>query len=732
MKLPRISPGRWLLAGVLLCAIAGIVTSRLAVSSPWLGLELRADPTDKTVRVVAARGPSSRDVPVPSVLVSIGASGMDPMALEVTDLVDEPDSFDQYGAMATFFARQSELERRLRGGAVTLELKRPDGVMVAVSVTPLQGRPFATLPTAFWFQIAAGSVAFLVGLWVLVLRPHVVGVRMFALTGVTMLTFTEAAAVYSTRELALSGHTFRVLSGLNHLGAMLFGVGLVGLFLSFPKALVRPRLLWLLPAVFVPWWALDFAHVAPNQSAGHHGPIMLQMLAAIVLAVLQWRATRSDARARASLRWFGVCVLAGCSLFVFNVVGASLLSAAPPIEQAYSFGFFLLMHVGIALGLRQTRLFELNELSYIVLAWAVGAIALVAVDGVVLYALGTSPAISSAIALSIVGFSYLPARSWLWSKVFTRRQIDEHVLFPRVLDVVFAIEAEERERRWRALFDTVFAPLEITVADPKETTVVALEEDGLRMAVPQLGSLPALRIAYPWRGRGLFGVRHTKLVAALLQVAEHAETTRNAFDRGVRDERARVARDLHDDIGARLASGLFQEDPEQMRHTMKSAILEMRSMVNELTGRRLRLSDVIGDLRHETQQRLGDAGLASAWPLVDLGAVTIHSRIARSYMSMMREITSNVIRHAQATTMTVDTTLQDDELSTTVGDDGIGFEGEEKEAGNGLRNLRRRAQEAGGTIRFLRRDKGTRIEIVMPLQPRDTAVSSAADVSPVA
>ena len=726
MKLPRVSPGTWLLIGALGCALGGLLTVLLAIRSPWLGLELRPDTSENVVRIVSSRGPS-REVPAPSVLVSLTGEGMPAITLEPTDLVDEPDSFDRYDAMAAFFARQTALEQALRTGRVTVGIRRPDGALQSVSVEPLTRRPLSTLPPVFWFQLAAGSVAFLVGLWVLVLRPGVIGVRMFALTGITMLTFTAAAAVYSTRELALDGATFRLLSALNHLGAMVFGVGLLGLFLSFPAALMRPKRLWLLAAVFLLWWVLDFARIAPNQSFGHHGPIMLQMLGAIVAAVLQWRATRADPRGRASLRWFGVCVLAGCSLFVFNVVGASLLGTAPPIAQAYSFGFFLLMHVGIALGLRQTRLFELNELAYLVLIWAVAALALVAVDGAVLYALGTSPAISSGIALLIVGFSYLPARAWLWSKVFTRRHIDEHVLFPRVLDVVFAIEPEERARRWTALFDTVFSPLEIARADGDAIERVTLEDDGLRMAVPPVSSLPALRVSFPWRGRGLFGARHAQLVTSLLQAAEHAETTRNAFDRGVRDERARVARDLHDDIGARLTSGLYQDDPEQMRNTMKSAILEMRSMINELTSRRHRLSDVVGDLRHETLQRMTDARVTLSWPLEDFAPpqATIHPRVARNYMSMLRELTSNVLRHAQASTMSVELAHRDDTLVTTITDDGIGFDGEASDAGNGLRNLRRRAQEIGGSISFTRRDRGTRVELVAPLEPPPTPAGSA-------
>jgi two-component system sensor histidine kinase DevS len=276
----------------------------------------------------------------------------------------------------------------LRSPRVVLEVRR-DGLAESFVVEPAPRRPLSDLPGVFWFQVCAGVIGFLVSLWVFVLRPGVVGVRMFALAGMMILGFTAPAAVYSTRELAIDGGLFRALSTLNHLGAISFGVGLVGIFVMFPTPLVRPRVLWVLPAVFIPWFVLDATRIAPDQSWGSRVPIMLETLLAIAFAIVQWRRAKGDARARASLRWFGVCVLTGASCFVFSVVGTTILGMLPPIPQGYSFGFFLLMHVGLALGLRQTRLFELNELSYLVLFWVVGALALVALDAAVLLLVDT-------------------------------------------------------------------------------------------------------------------------------------------------------------------------------------------------------------------------------------------------------------------------------------------------------------------------------------------------------
>ncbi|HVJ89172.1 MAG TPA: ATP-binding protein, partial [Labilithrix sp.] len=373
------------------------------------------------------------------------------------------------------------------------------------------------------------------------------------------------------------------------------------------------------------------------------------------------------------------------------------------------------MHVGLALGLRQTRLFELNELAYVVLFWVVGAIALVGLDALVLLLLDTNRVVSSAVALFTIGIAYVPVRSWVWSRALSRKKIDEYMLFRRVLDVVFAVEPEVRARRWTELFEALFSPLEIEVVDGATIAELAVRDDGLRMDVPSVASLPALRLAFPWRGRGLFGERHAKLAHVLSELTEHAENARNAFDRGVREERARVARDLHDDVGAALTTALYHDNPDNVREAVRSAIREMRSMVSQLTGRRSGLSDVVGELRYEALQCLAAARIVPDWPLVDLGSTTIHSAIARNYSSMVRELISNIVRHSGASTCTFEIAREGDLVVTTITDDGKGFDPEAPSEGNGLRNLRRRAKDIGGSIRFVRRDRGTSVRLEMRL-----------------
>lgn len=700
------------------CLLAALTVVYGATRSPWLGLRL-APPTsaepDARPHVVAARGPAAR-VPAGASVVSMAAEGGAPIPLERTDLIDEPDYFDRYADMDAFFRRQTELARVLHAPRVVLELRLDDGSRAAVTIEPAPRRPLSDLPGELWFQLCAGCIGLLVSMWVLVLRPDAIAVRMFALAGAMIMGFTAPAALYSTRELAIDGTHFRALSSTNHLMANMFGIGLVGIFLTFPTPLVRPRALWILPAVFLPWFVLDATRLAPDQSWGSRLPIMLEMLLAIACAIVQWRRARDDARARATLVWFGVCVLTGASLFVFSVVGTTLFGMFPPIPQGYSFGFFLMMHVGLALGLRQTRLFELNELAYAVLFWVVGAVALVALDAGVLFLLDTSHLVSSAIALFAVGLAYVPARSWIWSRAIARKKIDDHMLFRRVLDVVFALAPDVRGRRYADLFEAAFSPLEIVEAGDSEAREVTLRDDGLCMEIPRVGTLPALRLALPWRGRGLFGERHAKLAVVLLELVGYAESARDAFGRGVREERARVARDLHDDVGAALVSALYRDDAESIRAGVQTAMREMRAMINQLAGPRPQLADLLAEARQEALQRLCDARVETEWPLVDVGTASVSATVARNYGSILRELVSNVVRHAGASTVTVEVALRGDLLVTTLADDGKGFEPDAPCEGNGLRNIRRRAKDVGGTVVFERRDRGTLVRLEVPLE----------------
>lgn len=308
-----------------------------------------------------------------------------------------------YAEFGEFLARQDRLAALLRSESVTLHLG--DGGEHALRPAP--SRPLSSLPAAFWVQLFVGAASFVIGAWVWSLRRGDLATRLLAAVGASTLVFSFAAATYSTRELALDGGLFRALSALNHFGALSFGACMIALFLSYPRRLVAPRWLLLLPAIIFPWWLADTLRLGfAGTPTGSHLPTSLEMLGILLAAGLQFWKTRGDARARAALRWFALSVAVGAGAFVFLVVAPNLFGAAPVLSQGYAFLFFLLVFVGVALGVARYRLFELETWAFRVLFYLGGVALLLALDSLLIFAAAMDRTPALGLSLAVVALLF--------------------------------------------------------------------------------------------------------------------------------------------------------------------------------------------------------------------------------------------------------------------------------------------------------------------------------------
>ncbi|WP_414688275.1 GAF domain-containing sensor histidine kinase [Mycobacterium sp.] len=205
-----------------------------------------------------------------------------------------------------------------------------------------------------------------------------------------------------------------------------------------------------------------------------------------------------------------------------------------------------------------------------------------------------------------------------------------------------------------------------------------------------------------------------------------ASTQRQMRELSILTDRDRIARDLHDHVIQRLfAVGLALQGtiprarvPEvQQRLTdcvddLQEVIQEIRTAIFDLHGAsygvtrlRQRLDEAIAqfstsDLR-TTVQYTGPLSVVDA-------ALADHAE------AVVREAVSNAVRHADATTLTVNVAV-DDDLCIDVVDDGRGIPADITGSG-GLTNLRRRAEDAGGQFSVERLPAGgTHLNWLAPL-----------------
>ena len=132
--------------------------------------------------------------------------------------------------------------------------------------------------------------------------------------------------------------------------------------------------------------------------------------------------------------------------------------------------------------------------------------------------------------------------------------------------------------------------------------------------------------------------------------------------------------------------------------------------------RAARLTGAMETLREETghapspdQQRLSEqtrSALASEPHVAFEGLLdAVPEQIVRALLPVLRELLSNVARHARANEIGVEVKASPDYVVLTVTDDGVGI-GDAPGSGNGLRNMTDRATDLGGEFRIDARPGG--------------------------
>jgi len=191
-------------------------------------------------------------------------------------------------------------------------------------------------------------------------------------------------------------------------------------------------------------------------------------------------------------------------------------------------------------------------------------------------------------------------------------------------------------------------------------------------------------------------------------------------------DRDRIARDLHDLVIQRLfATGLQLQGA--IRHAISPEVKErLQNAVTDLDVTIRDIRSTIFELQHSHEQslRADVRGVVKEYvpvlgftPLVRTdGPVdsVVPRPVAEHLLAVLRETLSNIARHAEAQAAVVEVFAADGKLTLRVIDNGKGLPAERHESG--LRNVRRRATEQGGSVQMVPEEPhGTRVEWVVPL-----------------
>lgn len=184
--------------------------------------------------------------------------------------------------------------------------------------------------------------------------------------------------------------------------------------------------------------------------------------------------------------------------------------------------------------------------------------------------------------------------------------------------------------------------------------------------------------------------------------ASYAELRVLEMNRAALDERERIYRNLHDDVGAKLLGLVISaQRANQTREAdmARSALQDLRDVVSRSSTSSILLADLMADWRAETNQRISSTQLNLQWNSsgLEVSTLMVNPEAALNLSRILREAISNVLRHAEASCITLAVRIEAEMLCLDIADDGVGL-AENFKAHRGMESMRARAEALQGTL----------------------------------
>jgi len=210
--------------------------------------------------------------------------------------------------------------------------------------------------------------------------------------------------------------------------------------------------------------------------------------------------------------------------------------------------------------------------------------------------------------------------------------------------------------------------------------------------------------------------------AQLTELAQHLQTARE-------DERHRLARNLHDELGALLTSAKLDAAriKSRLAGTAPEALERLAHLVATLNESIALGRSIIEDLRPSTLSNLGLVAtleiLASEFAersnigvTCELAPVRLNAGAELMVYRLVQEAITNVSKYAQARHVWIGLSTRDGQVQVSVRDDGVGFDTRmAPKSAHGLLGMRFRVEAEGGRLSVVSAPgQGTRVQATLP------------------
>lgn len=219
---------------------------------------------------------------------------------------------------------------------------------------------------------------------------------------------------------------------------------------------------------------------------------------------------------------------------------------------------------------------------------------------------------------------------------------------------------------------------------------------------------------------------------AWIFITRYIEMNKQMIDAQV-NERVRIAQDLHDEVGPRLTeirmvsesfkeSGSLSEREKIKLEELSEASDRVVSTLGEIVWALNPTNDTLEEFgSYLSQSAINFLQKADIRCRIDIPPLFPNEKISyevrRNIIMAVKESLNNIVKHADASLVTMQLTVTKNDLLVSIVDDGCGFDiTNTRKYGNGLKNIERRIKSINGSYSIdTKFNAGTRIKMEVPL-----------------
>jgi signal transduction histidine kinase len=728
------SPRALINFAVLTVAILAFFTISSVLYQPYTGFMLEHDEASDAMRVVSVDAwVEEQGLQIGDAIQSVtNSNGMLAVIERKHILKSSEQSRLYYDSRNERLNEMDRMHELFSNSPLTIEKK--NGGLVTLTLD--KRRPISSLSLSFWVVFLCGLTAPLVSslAWAWQSKKPETTLLLLSGIGFFLICLSSSMSVYKADMfyLPLLAHWFnRLALDIGQLSFVLFGTAVL---LFYPnKFSFSPRVLKYLIigfcvyppfAYFNSWWFSDLSsgQYPRFTDAEAYSPMLLMFCLTIFLCWKQYSTSKGYPVQRAQTLWMILAWTVGPSIFVLLYLLPRWLGDGPLLKGSeILLPIILSVYLMVFLGIARFNLFQLERYIGEAFQWVLISVLFLVLDIVLISFVNLSPQTSNGIILIAAIWGYIPIRYWIQDRLSAQVDSRNQALTSEAVLLMVRNSLNSKtlaSESWYQVVSAMFRPSDITPLDSIQESTTSMR--GQQLIVAGNNYCSALRLNFADRGSRLFSNKDVELANVLNLLFERLYDVRDSFLQGQTQERSRIRRDLHDQIGHKLLSLIYAAKDEKSRNLAQETMAQLSELIQAMKQEPISLDDLATRMQGVCVDICANAKLQLGWnneiPVETFERISSDQFL--NILNILRELLSNSIKHGRASSVRVSLKQIDGCLIVDYSDDGHGFDQQTVKPGNGLFNLQSRASELHAKMEW-HTSEGTFLKLTIPLDSGD-------------